>query len=110
MFFMEGPVLEYRLASLNSTTGWSALMNPNVRDRLSMLPAEVAIQAGNLAEFIAIASHPKFRLESLGHAELYMLIGLRAATMPYPEAEMRNAIAAVATALRIRATPGSASI
>lgn len=79
-------------------------MDPNMRDRLSMLPAEVAIQAGNLAEFFAITSHPEFRLESLGHAELYMLVGLRTAIAPYPEAEMRNAVAAVASSLRTKVT------
>lgn len=77
-------------------------MDPNARDRLSMLPAEVAIQAGNLEEFTAITAHPKFRLESLGHAELYVMIGLRAAIGTYPEAEMRQAIAAVAATLRAR--------
>lgn len=75
-------------------------MDPNPRDQLSMLPAEMAIQAGNLEEIAAIIAHRKFRLQSLGHAELYVMIGMRAAIDPYPEAEMRQAIAAVAATLR----------
>lgn len=107
---MNGHLQEYRLADLRSTTGWHISMDPNVRDRLSMLPAEVAIQAGNLAEFIAITTHPKFRLESRGHAELYMLVGLRAGIVPYPEVEMRNAIVAVASVYRTKAMPRAISI
>lgn len=99
---MDHKSKEYRLINLRTTSGWCNSMNPNHRNSLSMLPIEVAIQAGNLSELVEIASHPDLRAQSLGRAEFYITVGMQVSGSSYPEAEMRICIRRIGIALRER--------
>ena len=50
----------YQLAGNLQTTGWHPSFDVNAKNDYGMTPAEVALQAGNLDEFVVITSHPDF--------------------------------------------------
>lgn len=65
----------YQMAYRDQTTGWNPLFNNvNERNKFGMLPAEVALQAGDAKEFCEITSHPDFKNESLGRVNEFLAI------------------------------------
>jgi hypothetical protein len=52
----------YQLSGRIHTTGWNPSFDVNSTNDYGMTPTEVAMQAGNLNEFVEITSHPDFKL------------------------------------------------
>lgn len=51
----------YELIARGQTSGWNPAANSiNAENVFGMRPVEVAAQAGNIDEFIAIVEHPEF--------------------------------------------------
>lgn len=64
----------YQLAWRLQTTGWNPSFDVNSANEFGMTPAEVAMQAGNLDEFVEITSHPEFQPAKLGRVGLFLNI------------------------------------
>lgn len=65
----------YQMAFRDQTTGWDPSCNDvNAKNGFGMLPAEVALQAGDIKEFSAIISHSEFKTESLGRVYTFLAI------------------------------------
>ena len=62
----------YQLAGHLQTTGWNTTNDVNATNTFGMTPAEVALQAGDLKEFIQITSHPQFQTAKLGRVNLFL--------------------------------------
>ena len=63
---------QYQLAGNLQTTGWNPSDDVNAVNEYGMTPAEVALQAGNLCEFVQITSHPRFQPAKMGRVGLFM--------------------------------------
>jgi hypothetical protein len=51
----------YELIAHGQTSGWNPATNAvNAKNCYGMRPVEVAAQAGNIGEFVAIVEHPEF--------------------------------------------------
>ena len=51
----------YELIANGQTSGWNPATNAvNAKNFYGMRPVEVAAQAGNIGEFVAIVEHPEF--------------------------------------------------
>jgi hypothetical protein len=64
----------YQLSGRIHTTGWNPSFDVNSTNDYGMTPTEVAMQAGNLSEFVQITSHPDFKLANMGRVGLFMNI------------------------------------
>jgi hypothetical protein len=73
----------YQLATSLKTTGWNPSFDVNAKNDYGMTPTEVALQAGNLSEFVAITSHPEFQPASMGRVRLFMDICRRESESHY---------------------------
>lgn len=62
----------YQLAGRSQTTGWHPSFDVNAKNDYGMTPAEVALQAGNLNEFVEITSHPEFQPAKMGRVGLFL--------------------------------------
>lgn len=62
----------YQLAGTLQTTGWNPNFDVNATNEYGMTPAEVALQAGNLNEFVEITSHPEFQPAKMGRVGLFL--------------------------------------
>jgi hypothetical protein len=73
----------YQLAGHLQTTGWHPSFDVNAINSYGMIPAEVALQAGNLSEFVEITSHPQFEPAKMGRVGLFMSICRRESESHY---------------------------
>lgn len=73
----------YQLAGHLQTTGWNPSFDVNATNDYGMTPAEVAMQAGNLREFVEITSHPQFEPAKIGRVGLFLDICRRASETHY---------------------------
>jgi len=73
----------YQLAGHLQTTGWHPSFDVNAKNDYGMTPAEVALQAGNLNEFVEITSHPDFEPANMGRVGLFMDICRRESESHY---------------------------
>lgn len=73
----------YQLAGNLQTTGWSPSFDVNAMNDYGMTPTEVAMQAGNLNEFVEITSHPEFQPAKMGRVGLFMDICRRQSESHY---------------------------
>lgn len=65
----------YQLSYAGQTTGWNPLDNDiNGKNAFSMTPAQVAVQAGDVDEFVQIVSHPQFNPEMMGSLAVFFTI------------------------------------
>ena len=64
----------YQLAGRLHTTGWNPDYDVNAANDYGMTPSEVALQAGNLTEFVQITSHPNFQPAQMGRVGLFLEI------------------------------------
>lgn len=63
---------KYQLAGHLQTTGWNPNFDVNAKNDYGMTPTEVALQAGNLREFVEITSHSQFQLSNMGRVGLFL--------------------------------------
>jgi len=73
----------YQLAGNLQTTGWHPSFDVNAKNDYGMTPAEVALQAGNLDEFVEITSHPEFEPSKMGRVGLFLDICRRESESHY---------------------------
>jgi hypothetical protein len=73
----------YQLAGNLQTTGWNPSFDVNAMNDYGMTPTEVALQAGNLSEFVEITSHPDFQPAKMGRVGLFMDICRRQSESHY---------------------------
>lgn len=64
----------YQLTSQTTTSGWHSFLDVNAQNEFNMTPAQVAVQAGNLEEFIAITTDPAFDVTKMGTLAVFFAI------------------------------------
>ena len=74
---------QYQLSGNLQTTGWHPSFDVNAKNDFGMTPAEVALQAGNLGEFVEITSHPEFQPKNIGRVGLFLDICRRESESHY---------------------------